>query len=242
MIVAWIIARKRGYKGDEKPCAAHIWTTFKDAILALLMPAIILGGIYGGVFTPTEAAVVAVVYGFVIGFFVYKELHFRDLKEILVNSVVGTAMIMFIIATSSVFSWILTAQKIPQSVAESILSFSRNPVIVMFLINVLLLFIGTFMETVASIIILVPVLLPVITQLGIDPLHFGVLIVVNLAVGMVTPPLGVCLFMGCRIGNVSLEEITRAAWPFIMVMILDIFILAYVPWISTVLPKLAGLY
>ena len=242
MIVAWIIARKRGYKGDEKASAARIWTTFKDAILALLMPAIILGGIYGGVFTPTEAAVVAVVYGFVIGFFVYKELNFRDLKGILVDSVVGTAMIMFIIATSSVFSWILTAQKIPQSVAEAILSFSRNPVVVMFLINVLLLFIGTFMETVASIIILVPVLLPVIMQLGIDPLHFGVLIVVNLAVGMVTPPLGVCLFMGCRIGNVSLEEITRAAWPFIMVMILDIFILAYVPWISTVLPKLAGLY
>ena len=107
MIVAWIIARKRGYKGDEKPCAAHIWTTFKDAILALLMPAIILGGIYGGVFTPTEAAVVAVVYGFVIGFFVYKELHYRDLKEILVNSVVGTAMIMFIIAAVGlVIGWV----------------------------------------------------------------------------------------------------------------------------------------
>ena len=207
MLVAWFIARKRGYKGDRRADAAHVWATFKDAILALLMPAIILGGIYGGVFTPTEAAVVAVVYGFVIGFFVYRELRIRDLKGILVNSVVGTAMIMFIIATSSVFSWILTAQKIPQSVAEAILSFSRNPVVVMFLINVLLLFIGTFMETVASIIILVPVLLPVITQLGIDPLHFGVLIVVNLAVGMVTPPLGVCLFMGCNIGNVSLEEI-----------------------------------
>lgn len=242
MLVAWFIARKRGYKGDRRADAAHVWATFKDAILALLMPAIILGGIYGGVFTPTEAAVVAVVYGFVIGFFVYRELRIRDLKGILVNSVVGTAMIMFIIATSSVFSWILTAQKIPQSVAEAILSFSRNPVVVMFLINVLLLFIGTFMETVASIIILVPVLLPVITQLGIDPLHFGVLIVVNLAVGMVTPPLGVCLFMGCNIGNVSLEEISRAAAPFIAVMILDIFILAYVPWITTVLPKLAGLY
>lgn len=242
MLVAWKISKKRGYKGDVKPSLSYVWKTFKDAILALLMPVIILGGIYGGVFTPTEAAVIAVVYGFLIGFFVYGELKFGDLKEIFVNTVVGTAMIMFIIATASVFGWLLTSQRIPQAVARFILSISSNPIIVLTLVNLLLLFVGTFMETVAAIIILVPVLMPVVNMIGVDPLHFGIIIVVNLAIGMVTPPLGVCLFIGCSIGGISLEDITKAVWPFILVMIADILILTYIPCITTVLPKLAGLY
>ena len=242
MLVAWLIARKRGYKGDEKASGAKIWSTFKDAILALLMPVIILGGIYGGVFTPTEAAVVAVIYGFIVGFFIYKELAFSQLKDILVNTSVGTATIMFIIATSSVFSWILTAQRVPQAVAAAILSISTNPIVILTLINILLLFIGTFMETVASIIILVPVLYPVITQIGVDPLHFGIIIVVNLAIGMVTPPLGVCLFVGCGISGISLEAISKAVWPFILIMIGAVLLLTYVPWISLLLPRLAGIY
>lgn len=242
MFVAWKISKRRGYKGDAKPSLSYIWKTFKEAILALLMPVIILGGIYGGVFTPTEAAVVAVVYGFIIGFFVYRELKFRDLKDILVNTVVGTAMIMFIIATSSVFSWLLTSERVPQAVAHGILSFSKNPIVILTLINLLLLFVGTFMETVAAIIILVPVLMPVINMIGVDPLHFGIIIVVNLAIGMVTPPLGVCLFIGCSIGGISLEQITKAVWPFILIMIADILLLTYMPLISTVLPKLVGLY
>ena len=242
MAVAWFIARKKGYKGDDKASGATIWATFKDAILALLMPVIILGGIYGGVFTPTEAAVVAVVYGFAVGFLVYRELRLSKLKDILVTTAVSTAMIMFIIAASSVFSWIITAQKIPQAVASAMLAISSNPVVILTLINLLLLFIGTFMETVASIIILVPVLLPVVTQLGVDPLHFGIVLVVNLAIGMVTPPLGVCLFVGCSISGISLEAISKAVWPFILVMIVDVLLLTYIPWITTVLPKLAGIY
>ena len=242
MLVAWVIARKKGYRGDEKAGGAKIWATFKDAALALLMPVIILGGIYGGVFTPTEAAVVAVIYGFIVGAFVYRELSISRLKDILVNTSVGTAAIMFIIATSSVFSWILTAQRVPQAVAAAILSLSENPIVILTLINLLLLFIGTFMETVASIIILVPVLYPIITQIGVDPLHFGIIIVVNLAIGMVTPPLGVCLFVGCGISGITLESISKAAWPFILIMIVAVLILTYVPWISLILPKLAGLY
>ncbi|MDD2206375.1 MAG: TRAP transporter large permease [Aminobacterium sp.] len=242
MFVAWLISRKKGYHGDEKPTLGRIWQTFKQAILALMMPVIILGGIYGGVFTPTEAAVMAVVYGFIVGFFIYKELHLSQLKNILVTTVMGTSMIMFIIATSSVFSWILTAEQVPQAVAEVILSISKNPVVILTLINILLLFLGTFMETVAAIIILVPVLLPVITQIGVDPLHFGIVLVVNLAIGMVTPPLGVCLFIGCSIADIKLEDITRAVWPFILIMVVDVLLLTYLPWISTVLPKLTGLY
>ena len=242
MFVAWLISRKKGYRGDEKSSLNRIWQTFKQAILALLMPVIILGGIYGGVFTPTEAAVVAVVYGFVVGFFIYRELNLSQLKDILVTTVVGTSMIMFIIATSSVFSWILTAEQIPQVVANAILSISKNPIIILALINLLLLFLGTFMETVAAIIILVPVLLPVITQIGVDPLHFGIVLVVNLAIGMVTPPLGVCLFIGCSIADITLEDITRAVWPFILIMIADVLLLTYLLWISTILPRLTGLY
>ncbi|WP_024821165.1 MULTISPECIES: TRAP transporter large permease [Aminobacterium] len=242
MFVAWLISRKKGYRGDEKASLGKIFGTFKEAILALLMPVIILGGIYGGVFTPTEAAVVAVVYGFIVGFFVYKELNIKQLKDIFVTTVIGTAMIMFIIATSSVFSWILTAQQVPQAVASAILSISKSPVIILLLINLLLLFIGTFMETVAAIIILVPVLLPVVTQIGMDPLHFGIVLVVNLAIGMVTPPLGVCLFIGCSIADIKLEDITKAVWPFILIMVVDVLLLTYLPCISTIVPKLAGLY
>ncbi|WP_448807884.1 TRAP transporter large permease [Aminobacterium mobile] len=242
MFVAWLISRKKGYRGDEKASLGKIFGTFKEAILALLMPVIILGGIYGGVFTPTEAAVVAVVYGFIVGFFVYKELNIKQLKDIFVTTVIGTAMIMFIIATSSVFSWILTAQQVPQAVASAILSISKSPIVILLLINLLLLFIGTFMETVAAIIILVPVLLPVITQIGMDPLHFGIVLVVNLAIGMVTPPLGVCLFIGCSIADIKLEDITKAVWPFILIMVVDVLLLTYLPCISTIVPKLAGLY
>ena len=242
MAVAWVIARKRGYKGDERSTGAQKWAAFKEAILALLMPVIILGGIYGGVFTPTEAAVVAVVYGFIVGKFVYRELSFGRMKDILVNTAMGTAMIFFIIATSSVFSWILTAQQVPQEVAKAILSVSKNPVVILLMVNLLLLFLGTFMETVASIIIVVPVLLPVMTQIGVDPLHFGIVLVVNLAIGMVTPPLGVCLFVGCSIAGIKLEAISKAALPFIIVMIVDVLLLTYLPWISTILPRLAGLY
>jgi C4-dicarboxylate transporter DctM subunit len=242
MLISWRIAKKHGYKGDAKPSLSHIWATFKEAIFALLMPVIILGGIYGGIFTPTEAAVVAVVYGFIIGFFVYRELKIKNLREVLVNSVIGTSMIMFIIATSSVFSWLLTSEQIPQAVANGILSISKNPIVIITLINLLLLFIGTFMETIAAIIILVPVLMPIITMIGVDPLHFGIIIVVNLAIGMVTPPLGVCLFIGCSIGKISIEQITRAVWPFILVLIADILLITYLPWISMFLPKITGLY
>lgn len=241
MLVAYRISKDRGYKGDEKVGFNKILMAFKDAILALLMPVIILGGIYGGVFTPTEAAVVAVVYGFIIGFFVYKELKLKHLKDILTNTVVSTAMIMFIIATASVFGWLLASEQIPQVVANALLSLSRNPIVILALINILLLFIGTFMETVAAIIILVPVFLPVITQIGVDPLHFGLIIVVNLAIGMVTPPLGVCLFVGCGIANIKLEDITRAVWPFLIVMVVDIILITYIPAISTFLPKMLGM-
>ncbi len=241
MFVAYKISKDRGYVGDKKSDFSEVLNTFKDAIFALLMPVIILGGIYGGVFTPTEAAVVAVVYGFIIGVFVHKELKFSQLQEILTNTVVTTAMIMFIIASASIFGWVLAAEQIPQVVADAILSISSNPIVILLFINILLLLLGTFMDTVAAIIIVVPVLLPVILQIGVDPLHFGIIVVVNLAVGMVTPPLGVCLFVVCGIAKIKLEDISKAVLPFLAVMIIVIIILTYVPAISTFLPKFLGM-
>ncbi len=239
--VAWVIARKNGYRGDQRYSWRSRWKAFKEAFWALLMPVIILGGIYGGVFTPTEAAVVAVVYGLFVGFFVYRELKVQQIKSIFVKTAVSTAVVMFIIGASSAFSWVITAHHIPQMVTKALLSITTNKILILILINLLLLFIGTFMETVASIIILVPVLLPVVTAIGVDPLHFGIVLVVNLAIGMVTPPLGVCLFVSCSIADITLEDITRAAIPFILVMIVDIFILTFVPALSTFLPRAMGL-
>jgi C4-dicarboxylate transporter DctM subunit len=242
MFVAWRIARKCGYKGDRRFTWSERKAAFRDAFWALLMPVIILGGIYGGVFTPTEAAVVAVIYGLFVGFFVYKELHFARMKGIFVNCAVSTAVVMIIIATSSAFSWVITSKRVPQLVAEGMLALSSSPFVILLMINLLLLFIGTFMETVASIIILVPVLMPVLNSIGVDPLHFGIVIVVNLAIGMVTPPLGVCLFVSCGITGISLEDISRAALPFIAIMILDVLLLTYLPALSIVMPRLMGLY
>ncbi len=242
MFTAWIIARRRGYKGERRFTWGERRSAFKEAFWALMMPVIILGGIYGGIFTPTEAAVVAVVYGLFIGFFVYREIRVSNLKTVFVNTAVSTAIIMLIIGASSAFSWVITSKRVPQMVAEGMLSLSSNPVVILLLINLLLLFIGTFMETVASIIILVPVLMPVLATIGVDPLHFGIVIVVNLAIGMVTPPLGICLFVSCGIAKISLEEISRAALPFILVMILDVLLLTYLPVLSIGLPRLLGLY
>ncbi len=241
MLVAWRLARKKGYGRAEDPGLKNIFASFKDAIFALFMPVIILGGIYGGYFTPTEAAVIAVVYGFIVGFFIYKELRVESMGKILVSAVTNTAVIMFIIATASVFGWILASEQVPQSVAASLLSLTENPILVLAFINILLLLLGTFLETTAAIIITAPVFLPVVSQMGIDPLHFGIIMVVNLAVGMLTPPLGVCLFVGCGIAGISLEDITRAIWPFLIVMIIDIAIITYLPAVSTLLPKLMGM-
>jgi C4-dicarboxylate transporter DctM subunit len=242
VFVAWIIARRRGYKGEKRFTWAERKQAFKDAFWALLMPFIILGGIYGGVFTPTEAAVVAVVYGLFIGFFIYKELKISRMKTVFVNAAVGTSVVMFIIGACSAFSWIITSQRIPQMIAEGILTISSNPIIVLLMINVLLLFIGLFMETVACIIILVPVLLPILNSLGIDLLHFGIVMIVNLAIGLVTPPVGMCLFVSCGISKVSLEDISRAAFPFIGMMLLVLLLLTYVPIITIWLPRFFGLY
>lgn len=232
ILVAYFISRKRGYGKEEKSSGKEIFTSFNRAILAILMPVIILGGIYGGVFTPTEASVVAVVYGLIVGLFIYKEIKWKDLPEVFIQSAVTSAVIMFIISCASIFGFILTREQIPLSITNALLAISDNPIIVLIIINLILLIVGTFLETSAAIIIMAPILLPVTTAVGIDPVHFGIIMVVNLAIGFITPPVGINLFVASNIANLRLEKIVRAIIPFLIILIVDIIIISFVPELS----------
>ena len=210
------------------------------AIPGLLIPVIILGGIYGGIFTPTEAAAVAGVYGVLIGLFVYKEIKPGDLVYIVYRSVLMCAPVLIIIGISTGFGRILTIAQVPVAIADAILGLTSSKVLVLLLINVLLLIVGTFMETNAAIIILTPILLPIVTRLGVDAVHFGIIVVMNLSIGFITPPLGANLFMACQVGEISFDKLTRKIWPWIVVMIILLMLVTYIPQISLALPKAMG--
>ncbi|ASN06277.1 TRAP transporter large permease [Virgibacillus necropolis] len=232
MILVYIISLKNGYGGGETFTFSEFLKAFVDAILAILMPVIILGGIYSGVFTPTEAAVVAVVYGLIVGMFIYREIKPYDLPEIFSSSVVISAVIMFIIAGASAFGYYLTRERIPREMAEFMLGITDNWIIALLIINLLLLFVGTFLETSAAIIILTPILAPIASALGIDLIHFGIIMIVNLAIGFITPPVGVNLFVASNIAGTKIESLIRAIIPFILVMIICVIIISFLPSLS----------
>jgi len=240
IVVSYFLAKRAGYARDTFQGFKAIVTTFVGAFWALLMPLIILGGILGGIFTPTEAAVVAAVYGALVGFIIYRELKLRDLPRIFAKAAISTSTVMLLIATANIFGWILTAERVPQNVAAYLVSLTSSPLILYSLILICLLAVGTFMETSASLIILTPVFLPVIVQFGIDPVHFGVVMVTALAIGMLTPPLGICLFISCNIANIQLSEIIRYIMPFLLVMIGVLVLMTYVPEIVMFIPDLYG--
>jgi C4-dicarboxylate transporter DctM subunit len=240
LVVSYFLARRAGYEREPFMGGKTIGRTFLGAFWALLMPLIILGGILGGIFTPTEAAVIAVVYGVVIGFVVYRELKVRDLPKIFAKAAISTSTVMLLIATANIFGWILTAERVPQNVAAYLVGLTTSPAILYALILVCLLVIGTFMETSASLIILTPVFLPVIQQFGIDPVHFGVIMVTALAIGMLTPPLGICLFISCNIAGIQLSEIIKYIIPFLAVMIGMLLLMTYIPDTVMFIPNLFG--
>jgi C4-dicarboxylate transporter, DctM subunit len=232
MIWAYIYSRKKGYKGAEKSTFSKFLKSSWDAKWALLVPIIILGGIYGGVFTPTEAAGVAVVYGFFAGVFLYKELKLKDLPMIFVETGITTASIMLIVGTATAFGRILTVEQIPSRITDGLLGISSNPIIILLLINILLLIVGCFMDTVAAIIILTPLLLPVAMNIGVDPIHFGLIMVVNLAIGFITPPLGVNLFVGSGISGISIGALAKSVMPFFIAMIISLIMITFIPQLS----------
>ena len=210
----------------------NVWDSFKDAIWGLLTPVIILGGIYSGVFTPTESAIVATVYALIIGFFVYKELNLKNLYKALGNSAIVSASIMIIIATATLFGWIMTVQNIPVIVSKAIISLTDSKIVFLLLVNGIYLIAGMFMETSTIILLLVPLFLPVVIQLGIDPLHFGIITVLNLSMGLITPPFGAALFVTSGISKVPIEKIYMRVLPFILAGIISVLVITYFPAFS----------
>ena len=232
MVFVIVYARIKGYgKGDKEGKLPFLLATRK-AMLALFMPVIILGGIYGGVFTPTEASGVAVFYAFIVGVFVYRETRFSDLPRVLKKSVISSAVIMFIIANAGLFSYLITRAGVPDRIAAFLVEILQSPVLFLLGVNAALFVIGMFIETSASIIVLAPILAPVAVHFGIDPVHFGIIMVVNLALGMITPPFGVNLFAACTVARISLDQIIPRLLPFVLVILVCLMAITFMPFIS----------
>lgn len=232
MIVCYILAIKYNHPKHPRATFKEIILCFKDAVWALLMTMIILAGILLGIFTPTEAAIVAVLYGFVIGLFVYKNLPFRMIPKIIKESAIMTSAILVLIGMANVFAWILAMEQVPQRVASGLLAITQNKYIILLLINVLLLFVGMFMETLSALAILFPTLLAVATSLGIDSTQFAIICVLNLVIGLCTPPVGVCLFISSTIGGISIGKTTKALLPFLGIMIVVLLMVTYIPAVT----------
>ncbi|MBM7649695.1 C4-dicarboxylate transporter DctM subunit [Bacillus ectoiniformans] len=234
-----IISKRKGYKGSgEKINWSEVRSTFWEAKWALLTPVIILGGVYGGIFTPTESAVIAVLYALLIGIFIYKELNMQRIKQSLISSSMMTGAILIILSTAAAFSKLISIYQIPTIIGNQIMIISTNPLVVLLLIALLVLFIGTFMETLSILIILTPLFLPVVTQLGIDPIHFGIVLVLAAEIGLLTPPVGLNLFVASGISKLSIERISIAVIPFILSMLLALLVIILFPQVSTFLPNL----
>ncbi len=241
IVVATAISHKKGYAATTVFTVKEIGHTFKRALLALGAPVIILGGILFGIFTATESAAVAVVYALVVGMLVYKKITVRDLFPLFRDGAVTSAIVMFIIATASVFSWIAAIEDIPARLAGSLLGITTNPICLLLLINLILLIAGTFVETTASLILLVPMITAMLPVLGVDMVQLGVIVVANLAIGMLTPPMGICLIVSCSISGDSLAAISRRILPFLAILLIDLLLITFFPpltmWLARVVAK-----
>lgn len=232
IIYSYIYAKKHKYKTEPVPNLREIFLAFKETFFSILMPIIILGGIYMGIATPTEAAAVSIIYSIIISVFVYKEIDFKDILEISKKSVLTSAMIMFVIACSNIFSWYLTFKQIPQMVANSVLSISDSPIVLMLIINLILLFVGMIMDSSAAVIILTPLLLPIVTSVGINPIHFGVIMIVNLSIGMLTPPFGLNIYVATGISKMPLSYVIKGCLPFLVLLFFDLMVITVFPQLS----------
>ena len=238
MIGTYIIGVRRGYKVDRKPSAQEVWVTFREAFLALLTPVIIMGGIITGIFTPTEAAIITVMYALLISLVVYRSVGKRQLFDVIVDSIEFTANIMIIVAAANLFGWIITRENVPQMFTELLLSFSTNPTIVMVLIAALVLVLGCVMEGTSMMLILVPILMPTIVKVGISPVHLGVVFVLCQMIGLITPPFAVNLCIVSEIADISFEEAAKATLPFLAILVIVALAVTLFPQIVLFLPEL----
>jgi tripartite ATP-independent transporter DctM subunit len=225
--VATLISRKQGYAATAAFSMSEVWRSLKRAMLALGTPVIILGGILGGIFTATESAAVAVVYALVIGMFVYRKIKLKDLVSLFSEGAVTAAIVMFIIATASIFSWIAAIEDIPARLAGTLLGMTSSPVLLLLMINLILLVAGTFVETTAALILLVPMIAAMLPVLKIDMIHLGAIVVTNLAIGMLTPPMGICLIVSCSLSESSLTAVSKRILPFLAILLVDLLLITF---------------
>ncbi|MBN2859725.1 MAG: TRAP transporter large permease [Sphaerochaetaceae bacterium] len=236
-LLLFIQSKKRHYPKRVKATMKEIFISFRRAFFALLTPVIIIGGIMVGVFTPTEAAIAAVVYALILGFS-YKTITIKDIPDFLINTLKTTIGILFIISTATLFAWLLTVSQFPQTFSATFLSIIDNKVVGLLVINLLLLVVGCFMETTPAQMVLVPILLPIAVALGVDPVHFGIIMIINLMIGLMTPPLGLVLFVLSSVSNVSIEKLSIAILPYVLVILAALIVITFVPEIALFLPNL----
>lgn len=238
MIQLNLQARRAGVSPGRFAGAKPLLKAFKDSILALFMPIIIFGGILGGVCTPTEAAVLAVVYGLVVSMFVYREIDLKKLGEVLIDTGVVTGKVMIMVGMASVFAWILTREQVPQALAHLIHSLGGGRILFLFIINIAFLFLGAVLEGVPALIMTVPILLPIAAEFGVHPVHFGIILIANMGIGLFLPPVGLGVFIGCSIGKITVSEVAKPLLPYLAVNFATVLLITYWPWLTMVIPGL----
>lgn len=242
MVVCGLYAKAKGYPTGERIGLKDAVKKTLDAIPSLALIVIVIGGIISGYFTATEASAIAVIYSLLLAVVFYRQVKISELPEILVKSVETTAIVMLLIGTSSAMSWILSYENIPQTISEGLLALTDNPIVILLIINLILLVVGIFMDMTPAVLIFTPIFLPVVTSLGMSPLHFGIMMVLNLCIGLCTPPVGSVLFVGCGIAKTTIAQMMRPLLPMYAAMFVVLLLVTYIPWISEVLPRAVGLY
>lgn len=241
IIASLFLCKKMDIQPQPKASGAERWQALKEAFWGLMMPVIILGGIYGGFFTPTEAAAVAAVYGILVGIFIYKKLKIKDLYALMVESAIGSAVVMFIVAAAGLFAWFCTTEGISDMASDLLLSVSGSKFMFLLIVNIILLIAGCFLDATSALYIFTPIMLPVATALGYDPVALGVVMTVNLAIGMVTPPVGVNLYVACGVSKISLGHISKSVVPYLVASLVVLFLITYIPDIILFLPNMMGI-
>ena len=240
MIMAYYFSRKMNLPLADKTSFLVKIRILKDGILPILMIIIILGGIYGGIFTPTEAASVAVMYGFIVSFFIYKELKIEDIPTVLLNTASLSGVVLLVLATASMFSFILTFDRIPHAIAQFIVTYADNWISFIILVHIVFLVLGMIMDALPAIIVLMPIFVPVAVSLGMEPIHLGILVAANVGIGMITPPVGICLFVACGISKIPIGSVVKPLLPFLLFLVLTLVIITMFPQITLFLPRLLG--
>jgi tripartite ATP-independent transporter DctM subunit len=241
MIVAGVWAHQKGFGRGVRLPLRQVFQHFVDAVLGLSLVVIVIGGIVGGIFTATEAAAVAVIYSLILSMLIYREVKVSDLSDILTDSIVTTAVVMLLIGTSMGLSWVLSYENIPQSIATALVAVSHHGVVLLLIINAILLVVGIFMDMTPAILIFTPIFLPVAVEVGVDPVHFGILMVFNLCIGLTTPPVGTVLFAGAGVAKVPITDIIRPLLPLYLAMLVCLMLVTFLPEITLFLPRLLGL-